>query len=64
MDAVLIRMAVVPSIMMMFGKANWWLPGWLDRILPHVSVDADDLAANAAVGSRGQSPNRRWPDRP
>ena len=49
-DAVLIRMAVVPSLMMMFGKANWWLPGWLDRILPHVSVDADDLAANAAVG--------------
>ena len=46
-DAVLIRMAVVPSLMMMFGKANWWFPGWLDRVLPHVSVDADDLAANA-----------------
>jgi RND superfamily putative drug exporter len=44
-DAVLIRMAIVPSIMMMFGKANWWLPKWLDRILPKVSVDADDLAS-------------------
>jgi RND superfamily putative drug exporter len=42
-DAVLIRMAIVPSIMMMFGKANWWLPKWLDRILPKLSVDADDL---------------------
>jgi putative drug exporter of the RND superfamily len=50
-DAVLIRMAVVPSLMMMFGKANWWLPGWLDRILPHVSVDADDLQANELPGS-------------
>jgi RND superfamily putative drug exporter len=37
-------MAIVPSIMMMFGKANWWLPKWLDRILPKLSVDADDLA--------------------
>ena len=44
-DAVLIRMAIVPSIMMMFGKANWWIPKWLDRVLPKVSVDADDLAS-------------------
>ena len=41
MDAVLIRMAIVPSLMYLFGKANWWFPGWLDRILPHVSVDPE-----------------------
>ncbi len=45
-DAVFIRMAIVPSIMILFGKANWWLPAWLDRILPKVSVDADDLASH------------------
>ncbi|MGO9857139.1 MAG: MMPL family transporter [Acidimicrobiales bacterium] len=45
-DAVLIRMAIVPSIMMLFGKANWWFPAWLDRILPKLAVDADDLAAH------------------
>jgi len=44
-DAVFIRMAVVPAIMMMLGKANWWFPKSLDRILPHLSVEADDLAA-------------------
>jgi putative drug exporter of the RND superfamily len=44
-DAVFIRMAVVPSVMMMFGKSNWWFPGWLDRRLPRVAVDADDLTA-------------------
>jgi RND superfamily putative drug exporter len=44
-DAVFIRMAVVPSIMMMLGKANWWFPKGLDRVLPHLSVEADDLAA-------------------
>jgi RND superfamily putative drug exporter len=42
MDAVLIRMAIVPSIMMLFGKANWWFPRWLDRILPRLSVDVID----------------------
>ena len=45
-DALFIRMAIVPSIMMMFGKANWWFPTWLDRILPKLAVDADDLAAH------------------
>ena len=44
-DAVFIRMAVVPSIMMLLGKANWWFPKGLDRVLPHLSVEADDLAA-------------------
>ncbi len=40
-DAFLIRMAVVPALMFLFGRANWWFPGWLDRILPHVSVDPE-----------------------
>ena len=44
-DAVLIRMAVVPSLMMLLGKANWWFPKSLDRILP------------TAFG-RGQGPGR------
>jgi len=44
-DAVLIRMAVVPSLMMLLGKANWWFPKSLDRVLPRLSVEADDLAA-------------------
>ena len=47
-DAILIRMAIVPSLMMLFGKANWWFPAWLDRILPRLSVDADDLASQPA----------------
>jgi RND superfamily putative drug exporter len=40
-DAVLIRMAVVPSLMMLIGKANWWFPSWLDRRLPKMSVEAE-----------------------
>jgi len=47
---VLIRMAIVPSIMMLFGQANWWFPRWLDRILPRLSVDPDDLKTPALEG--------------
>jgi RND superfamily putative drug exporter len=47
-DAVFIRMAIVPSVMMLLGKSNWWFPAWLDRVLPKLSVDADDLAATPA----------------
>ena len=45
-DAILIRMAIVPSLMMLFGKANWWFPASLDRLLPRLAVDADDLATH------------------
>ncbi len=41
MDALLIRMAIVPSLMFLIGKSNWWFPSWLDRILPHLSVDPE-----------------------
>ena len=49
-DAFLIRTILVPAAMQLLGRANWWLPGWLDRILPHVSVDpGEDPAALAAT---------------
>ncbi|MFL5900532.1 MAG: MMPL family transporter [Solirubrobacterales bacterium] len=38
-DAVIIRSVLVPAIMQLFGKNAWWLPGWLDRILPHLHVE-------------------------
>jgi len=46
-DAVLIRMAIVPSVMFLFGKANWWFPGWLDRILPRLAVDPEASSSTA-----------------
>lgn len=39
LDALVIRMLVVPAIMHLLGPANWWLPGWLDRWLPAVSIE-------------------------
>jgi RND superfamily putative drug exporter len=38
-DATLIRLILVPATMELLGKANWWLPGWLDRALPKVGFE-------------------------
>ncbi|HEY1674549.1 MAG TPA: MMPL family transporter [Streptosporangiaceae bacterium] len=37
-DATLVRLVLVPAVMELLGRANWWLPGWLDRILPRSPV--------------------------
>jgi RND superfamily putative drug exporter len=38
-DAVIIRSVLVPAIMQLFGERAWWLPAWLDRILPRLHVE-------------------------
>ncbi len=35
-DATIVRMVLVPAIMQLLGRANWWLPGWIERLLPPV----------------------------
>jgi RND superfamily putative drug exporter len=40
-DALVIRMAIVPALMFLFGKTNWWFPRGLDRILPRLNVDPE-----------------------
>jgi RND superfamily putative drug exporter len=45
-DATLVRMVLVPSTMELLGNANWWLPGWLARLLPKVHVERE-VAADA-----------------
>jgi len=43
-DAVIIRTALVPALMLLMGKANWWFPRWLDRALPRIHVEPEDLS--------------------
>jgi RND superfamily putative drug exporter len=40
-DATVVRLILVPATMTLLGRANWWLPGWLDRLLPHISLESD-----------------------
>jgi RND superfamily putative drug exporter len=44
LDATVVRMVLVPATMALLGRANWWLPGWLDRRLPHLSFESDATA--------------------
>ena len=56
-DAFLIRVAIVPALMLLIGKTNWWLPGWLDRKLPRLSVEPsveDEDGPEPALVGAGQ----------
>ena len=39
-DATIVRMMLVPSIMEILGNANWWFPKWLDKVLPRLDIDS------------------------
>jgi putative drug exporter of the RND superfamily len=39
LDATVVRLLLVPSVMELLGRKSWWLPSWLDRVLPHVNVE-------------------------
>ena len=56
-DATLVRMVLVPATMALLGEANWWLPDWLDQILPHLAVEgaAHDSQSEQGVDARHQS---------
>jgi RND superfamily putative drug exporter len=40
LDATLVRMVLVPAVMQILGDRNWWIPDWLERILPQLDVEA------------------------
>jgi putative drug exporter of the RND superfamily len=49
LDATVVRMVLVPAVMQLLGKRNWWIPDWLERILPRLDVE------RVAVGTAGRS---------
>ncbi len=42
-DAFIVRMTIVPAVMALLGKSAWWLPRWLNRLLPNVDIEGDSL---------------------
>jgi RND superfamily putative drug exporter len=42
-DAFVVRMTIVPAVMTLLGRRAWWLPAWLNRVLPDVDVEGDKL---------------------
>jgi putative drug exporter of the RND superfamily len=35
----------VPAVMVLLGKRAWWLPGWMDRLVPHISIEGEEYFA-------------------
>jgi RND superfamily putative drug exporter len=44
LDAFILRTVLVPAVMHLFGNANWWLPRWLGRRLPHLAIEPPQAA--------------------
>jgi RND superfamily putative drug exporter len=54
-DATIIRLVLVPSSMAILGRANWWLPRWLDRLLPSTGFDHHGLDHHGPDTDAGES---------
>lgn len=54
LDATIVRCLLVPAVMVMTGKANWYLPRWLGRLLPRISIEGEEYfrARDRLVGQR------------
>ena len=49
LDATVVRMVLVPAVMQLLGSRNWWIPDWLERILPRLEIER-----GVAVGAEGR----------
>ena len=63
LDATIVRMLLVPATMELLGDRNWWLPKWLDRLLPDIDVEghAELEADEAAPAAEGADDHEREP---
>ncbi|MFE9389812.1 MMPL family transporter [Streptomyces sp. NPDC006784] len=64
-DAFVVRMAIVPAVLALLGERAWWLPRWLDRLLPNVDVEGEGLRKelNPDKASAAAVPPPREPER-
>lgn len=49
LDAVVVRTLLVPATMELLGRSNWWLPPWLDRVIPRISVEGESAIARQVL---------------
>ncbi len=44
-DATIVRCLLVPAVMVLLGERAWWLPSWMERLLPHISIEGEEYFA-------------------
>jgi RND superfamily putative drug exporter len=49
-DALVVRMTLVPSLLTLLGERSWYIPGWLDRLLPDVTIEPPHARDEPVVG--------------
>ncbi|MET9854475.1 MMPL family transporter [Streptomyces sp. NPDC006450] len=57
-DAFVVRMTIVPAVLALLGHKAWWLPKWLDRLLPNVDVEGESLRKHLGESSDGSGPDK------
>jgi RND superfamily putative drug exporter len=57
LDATVVRCLLVPALMLIMGKVNWYMPHWLDRIVPKISIEGAEFFAEreAAASAEAQA---------
>ncbi len=53
-DALVVRMTLTPAVLHLLGESAWWMPAWLDRILPDLDVEGTSLAAQQEEREQGE----------
>jgi RND superfamily putative drug exporter len=54
-DAFLVRMLVIPASMALLGEKAWWMPRWMEKVLPDLDVEGDKLIARLEAEGAGAS---------
>ncbi len=67
LDSTVVRCLLVPALMLLMGRVNWWMPGWLGRIVPHTSIEGAeffqtrDTALEAELAAKAPAAASRAP---
>ena len=59
LDATVVRCLLVPALMILMGRINWYMPHWLDRVVPHLSIEGAEFFSRA--DGAGPAPDEPMP---
>lgn len=60
-DAFLVRMTIVPAVMTLLGRTAWYIPRWLDKVLPSVDIEGEKLLTKLRADSGADQPHLQGP---
>jgi uncharacterized membrane protein YdfJ with MMPL/SSD domain len=64
LDASLVRLLLQPVVLRLLGPHAWWMPAWLDRLLPDVGLSHEMPEVASPPASSGAKPRATWPFTP